>query len=212
MDHLLIFIHVLLIYINKKLSQAITDCHYLDITESESEIKLIWNNNIESTKGMFYNCDDIVEIDMIQFDTSSVTDMSYMFALCQSLNSLNVNNLNTEKVETFENMFYNCKGLTSLNLESFSNPSATTLYRMFYGCENLVYINIKNFEEIENMIIDEMFEYIRPKAVICLSSCPPPDNFAIDSRNTIQVAISWEGNGFNKFIISYGEQIGRAHV
>ena len=79
------------IYINKKLSQAITDCHYLDITESESEIKLIWNNNnIKSTKGMFHNCKDIIEIDMTKFDTSLVTDMSYMFALCQSLKSLNV--------------------------------------------------------------------------------------------------------------------------
>ena len=155
---------------------------------------------------MFYNCKDITEIDLTKFDTSLVTDISYMFALCESLKSLNVDNLNTAKVETFENMFYNCKGLTSLNLESFSNPSATTLYRMFYGCENLEYINIKNFEEIENMNIDEMFEDIRPNAVICLSSCPPPDNFAIDSRNTIQVAISWEGNGVNKFIISYGEQ------
>ena len=120
---------------------------------------------------------------MTKFDTSLITDISYKFALCESLKSLNVDNLNTAKVETFENMFYNCKSLTSLNLEHFTNPSATSLYRMFYGCENLEYINIKNFEEIENMNIDEMFEDIRPNAVICLFSCPPPDNFAIDSRN-----------------------------
>ena len=155
---------------------------------------------------MFYNCDDIIEIDMIQFDTSSVTDMSYMFALCQSLNSLNVNNLNTEKVETFENMFYNCKGLTSLNLESFRNPSSISLYRMFYGCENLEYINIKNFEEKDNMNIDEMFDNIPSNAVICFLSCLPPKNFIIDSMNTAKVTISWEGNKFNKFIISYGLQ------
>ena len=49
----------------------------MEIKESYSKIKLMWNNKFDSTKGMFYNCDDIIEIDMIQFDTSSVTDMSY---------------------------------------------------------------------------------------------------------------------------------------
>ena len=207
MDHLLIFIHVLLIYINKKLSQAITDCHYLDITESESEIKLIWNNNnIKSTKGMFHNCKDIIEIDMTKFDTSLVTDMSYMFALCESLKSLNVDNLNTAKVVTFENMFYNCKSLTSLNLEHFTNPSATSLYRMLYGCENLEYINIKNIEEKDNMNINEMFDSIPQNAVICYLLCPAPSNFTITSMNEANTIISWEGNEWNKYVISYGLQ------
>ena len=195
------------IYINKKLSQAITDCHYLDITESESEIKLIWNNNnIKSTKGMFHNCKDIIEIDMTKFDTSLVTDMSYMFALCESLKSLNVDNLNTAKVVTFENMFYNCKSLTSLNLERFTNPSATSLYRMFYGCENLEYINIKNFDEKDNMNIDEMFDSIPQNAVICYLLCPAPSNFTITSMNEANTIISWEGNEWNKYVISYGLQ------
>ena len=194
------------IYLNERLVQDITDCHHMEIKESYSKIKLMWNNKFDSTKGMFYNCVDITEIDMIQFDTSSVTDMSYMFALCQSLKFLKVDNLNTEKVETFENMFYNCKGLTSLNLESFRNPSATTIYRMFYGCENLEYINIKNFDEKDNMNIDEMFDNIPPNAVICFLSCLPPKNFIIDSMNTAKVTISWEENEYNKFIISYGLQ------
>ena len=197
------------IYINEILFQDYTDCHYIDIKESDSVIKLKWNNNnniIESTKGMFNNCEDITEIDMRQFDTSLVTDMSYMFSLCISLSSLNVENLNTEKVETFENMFYNCKSLTSLNLESFSNPSATSLYRMFYGCENLEYINIKNFDEKKNMTIDDMFYNIPPNSVICLLSCIPPSNFTINTMNKTKTIISWESNERNKYIISYGSQ------
>ena len=192
------------IYLNEILIQDYTDCHYINIKEADSDIKLIWNNNnIESTKGMFYNCIDITEIDMTKFDTSLIVDMSYMFALCNSLKSLNVDNLNTEKVETFEYMFYNCKSLTSLNLESFRNPSSTSLYRMFYGCENLEYINIKNFEEKDNMNINEMFDNIPPNAAICFLPCPTPKNFKITSMNNDETIISWEGNEWKKYIISY---------
>ena len=161
---------------------------------------------IDSTKGMFYNCTDITEIDMSKFDTSSVTDMSEMFSMCSSLIYLNVSNLDTTNVESFEQMFYNCISLTSINLESFTNPSAVSLYRMFYGCENLEYINIKNFDEKENINVDEMFYNTPPNAVICSLSCPPPTNFIISSMSETDVHISWEGYEFNKFVISYDLQ------
>ena len=195
-----------IIYINE-LVQDVTDCHFVNIKNSDSEIKLVWNNiNIQSTKGMFYNCNEITEIDMIKFDTSLVNDMSNMFSMCTSLKSIKVDNLVTSKVETFENMFYNCTSLTSLNLESFTNPSAISLTRMFYGCINLEYINIKNFEEKENINLDDMFYNIPQNTVICLLSCPPPTNFTISTMTATTVRISWEGNEWNKFIISYDLQ------
>ena len=87
------------IYIKNKLFQNYTDCHYIEITEPDSEIKLIWDNTIFlGTGGMFYNCMDITEIDMTNFDTSSVDDMSNMFALCSSLKILKVDNLNISNV------------------------------------------------------------------------------------------------------------------
>ena len=192
---------------NESLTRELEDCHYIDIKETDVEIKLEWNNIIiNSTRRMFYNCIEITEIDMTKFDTSLVTDMSEMFALCSSLESLNVSNLNTERVETFENMFYQCTSLASLNLESFTNPSATSLSGMFYGCTKLEHINIKNFEEIENTNLDDMFYNIPQNAVICLSSCPPPTNFTISDMDSKEATISWEGNEFNDFIISYDLQ------
>ena len=195
------------IYIKNQLIQNFTDCHFIDIEESDSEIKLEWNNiSDNSLGGIFYKCTEITEIDMTNFDTSLVTDMSEMFSMCYSLNSINVENLNTAKVETFRYMFYNCTNLTSINLESFTNPSATSLYRMFYRCINLEYINIKNFEEKKNTNINGMFYNIAINAVICLSSCPPPTNFTISFMNSTVVTVSWEGYEWNKFIISYGLQ------
>ena len=193
------------IYLNDELTQNYTDCHFIDIKESDTVIKLEWDNIVNnSLRGIFYKCTDITEVDMTNFDTSLITDMSEMFSMCYSLNSLNVENLNTARVKTFRYMFFECTSLTSINLESFTNPTATSLYRMFYNCIKLEYINIKNFEENKNTDITEMFYNIPKNAVICLLSCPPPTNFTISSMNTASVTISWEGYDFNKFNISYG--------
>ena len=193
------------IYLNRKLISNIEDCHYIDIIELNSEIKIEWNNiTIFSTKKMFYNCKEIIKIDMTKFDTSLVSDMSYMFSSCDSLKSLNVSNLNTAKVQTMEYMFYNCKNLISINLESFRVPKVVSLYRMFYNCINLEYININNFEDKENVNIAGIFYNIASNAVICLPSCLPPTNFIIKSLTTSKVIVTWKGNHWNKYIISYG--------
>ena len=193
------------IYLNDEMVENILDFHKINITEQDTEIKIEWNNIVVgSIKNMFYNCKDIVEIDMTKFDTSQVTDMSEMFSLCSSLKSINVSNLITTNVQTMENMFYKCTDLTSLNLESFTIQKVTSLYRMFYDCKNLEYINIKNFEEYYNINKDEMFYNIAPNAVICLP-CQPPTNFTIISMTTTEVTISWVRKGdINNFIISYG--------
>ena len=168
------------------------------------KIKLVWNKDfIYTTRVMFYDYPSITEIDLTKFDTSLVTDMSNMFEKCSSLKFLNALNSKTINVRLFENMFYGCTSLTSLNLESFTNPSATSLYQMFYGCTNLEYINIKNFLEKNNLNINNMFYNIPPNTVICLSSCPPPANLILNSMNTEEVTISWDGLEWNEFIISY---------
>jgi len=40
---------------------------------------------------MFANIQEIVEIDLSQFDSSEVTDTSYMFDTCTFLNRINLN-------------------------------------------------------------------------------------------------------------------------
>ena len=47
---------------------------------------------------MFKNLNNILYIDLSHFDSSKISDMSYMLHECNSLNSLNLNNLETSKV------------------------------------------------------------------------------------------------------------------
>ena len=56
---------------------------------------------------MFYNCYLLTKLNINNFKTSKVTDMSYMFNYCSSLIELNIFNFNTRNVLNMNHMFYN---------------------------------------------------------------------------------------------------------
>lgn len=63
-----------------------------------------------STHSMFVDNTHLAQIDGIaNFDTSNVTDMSYMFSNCQNLTSLDVSGFNASNATTMEGMFNYCK-------------------------------------------------------------------------------------------------------
>ena len=72
--------------------------------------KIIFGSNFNTSKvttmrGMFTNCNKLIELDLSMFDTSNVTDMYNMFCECNSLEYLDVSNFNTNKVTNMEGMF-----------------------------------------------------------------------------------------------------------
>ncbi|PDD47115.1 hypothetical protein A4P37_14465, partial [Listeria monocytogenes] len=46
-------------------------------------------------QAMFYDCTGLEELDVSNFDTSSVTNMAYMFQNCTSLEELDLSNFDT---------------------------------------------------------------------------------------------------------------------
>ena len=68
---------------------------------------------------MFYGCSNLVDIDLSSFNTSKVTDMTWLFKGCKSLKSINVSNFDTSKVTKMGGMFAGCNLLTNLNLTNF---------------------------------------------------------------------------------------------
>jgi surface protein len=47
---------------------------------------------------MFKSCKNIKELDVKNFDSSSVTDMTNMFSSCESLKNINLKNFKTQNV------------------------------------------------------------------------------------------------------------------
>ena len=63
---------------------------------------------------MFTNCYNVKQLDLSNFDTSNVFDMSAMFFNCFSLTQLDLSGFNTSIVEYMKCMFYQCKTLTTI--------------------------------------------------------------------------------------------------
>ena len=67
---------------------------------------------------MFYNCKSLTNLDLSNFNTQNVTDMSGMFYYCESLKNLNLSNFNTQNAAYMNDIFDNCESLTKENIIS----------------------------------------------------------------------------------------------
>ena len=72
-------------------------------------------SNVEDMSSMFEYC-GVNELDLSNFDVSNVTDMTAMFGHCSSLQTINFNNWNPSSVEDMWGMFENCSSLSNETL------------------------------------------------------------------------------------------------
>ena len=110
------------------------------------DIIIHFNSSFKSCKYMFYYCSNLTSLDISNFDTSNVTDMSYMFQECGNLTSLDVSNFNTSNVTNMGYMFGVCSNLTSLDISNFDTSKVTNMNDMFYYCSNLTSLDLSNFD------------------------------------------------------------------
>ena len=108
-----------------------------------------------SGKPVSYRCSQVTsKVVFKDFDTSAVTNMSYMFRLCSNLTTLDVSNFNTSAVTNMSYMFSNCRNLSTLDVSSFNTSAVTNMSYMFDACSNLTTLDVSNFNTsaVTNMI------------------------------------------------------------
>lgn len=74
---------------------------------------------------MFYSCNVLQQIEVVNFDTSQVTDMSYMFCGCSNLTNLDASCLDVSQVTDMDGMFAGCSSLTNLDVSCFETSQVT---------------------------------------------------------------------------------------
>ena len=126
------------------------------------EIIALNSSNFDTSKmtdmsWMFDNCLNLTTLDLSNFDTSNVTNMSYMFSECQSLISLDLSNFNTSKVTDMSYMFSYCSRLISLDLSSFDTSNVTDMSYMFEDCSGLTLLDLSSFNTSKVTIMGDMF-------------------------------------------------------
>ncbi len=104
------------------------------------------------------------------FNTSNVTNMSFMFDGCSSLTSLDLSSFNTANVTNMKNMFSDCKSLINLDLSSFNTSNVTNMYNMFIGCSSLTSLDLSNFNTTNVTNMSSMFRTCKQLTSLDLSS------------------------------------------
>ena len=107
-------------------------------------IKYSFSKNLTNTNHMFYNCNNLTNINLLNFKTQNINDMSWMFSGCASLTNINLSNVNTENVTDMSYMFDGCISLASINLSNIRAENVTDMSYMFNGCISLTNINLLN--------------------------------------------------------------------
>ena len=106
---------------------------------------------------MFHSMSNLTALNLSNFDTSQVTDMNNMFDGMSSLTSLNLSNFDTSKVTNMRYMFSYMYKLTTLNLSNFDTSNVTDMYHMFYFMSNLTTLDLSNFDTSKVINMDNMF-------------------------------------------------------
>ena len=163
----------------------------IDDEESDYEIKL-WLDPTDNTayyytepekvylntdsSWMFYlasseqKIKNVLEIDLSNFDTSNVTDMSYMFYGMSNLTTLDLSNFNTSQVTDMKYMFTYMFNLTTLDLSSFNTFKVTDMNHMFSATRNLTTLDLSNFDTSKVINMQYMFSGMRNLTTLNLSN------------------------------------------
>ena len=146
------------VYINNKKIDILVDDNewkYIFSKEGNYLFEIIFNNNINNMKAFFEGCSNIINLDFSNFNSSNVTDISFLFSECHQLKEvIGLNKFNTDKVIMMNAMFNECEELEYLDLSNFNTKNVINMEGMFFNCKNLKEIkgiNKFNTEKVTSM-------------------------------------------------------------
>ena len=142
-------------------------------------------DNVKNMSCMFWGCSSLTNINLSNLNTFHVTNMSSMFGHCASLIKINLSNFNTDNVKDMSSMFFGCKSLSNINLSIFNTENVINMSGMFWNCSSLTNINLSNFNTNNVKDMSWMFSWCSSLTNINLS------NFNTDNVNKM-------GNMFNE--------------
>ena len=156
------------IYVNDILRE---DCKYFcQLSDNKSNITIIFDEDITSCEKMFYGLDNLIEIDLSNFDNSKVTTMKSMFRECKNLININFGEINTSSVQDMSYLFEQCIHLKSIDLSNFDTSSVTNMNYMFSNCSQIKSIDASSFNTTKVQEMQDLFSYNRQMITVDVSS------------------------------------------
>ncbi len=127
-------------------------------------------SKVTNMSHMFYGMRNLISLNLSNFDTSKVTNMSHMFRDMRSLTTLDLSNFNTSKVTNMRDMFRDMRSLTTLNLSNFDTSKVTDMGFMFEEMRSLISLDLSNFDTSKVTDMNGMFYGMRNLTSLNISS------------------------------------------
>lgn len=144
---------------------ALTQCPWMSITKATFDISFA-DYYPTSTAHWFDGCYNLTEIAGIEnLKTSQVTDMSFMFSSCSRLTTLDVSDFITENVTNMSAMF---SGLyvDKLDISCFDTKNVTDMNNMF-RCIQVSTLDVSGFDVSKVTNMDWMFAESMVATIYC---------------------------------------------
>ena len=105
----------------------------------------------------FFNCANLLSVNLSKLDTSKTTSLEYAFSGCKSLTDIDLSTLETSSVRSFADVFQDCSSLRSVNLAGWDTSSGNNFRQMFIQCASLEELDVSSFETGNVTTFKEMF-------------------------------------------------------
>ena len=119
------------------------------------DLRKFESSNVSNMSYMFSGCSELItlSIDTSKFLTNNVINMTYMFSDCKKLTAIDVSKFNTDRVTNMSYMFNNCSNITTLNVSNFNTTNVTDMAYMFNNCSSVANLNVSGFNtgNVRNM-------------------------------------------------------------
>lgn len=112
---------------------------------TELDASMLDTGNVESFTNMFFCCNKLKELNLLNLNTTKAIDMGCMFWNCSSLVELDLSSFSTELVQSMHHMFWNCRNLRTVDLSSFSTVNVKDMEGMFKDCRKLYKLDLSSF-------------------------------------------------------------------
>ena len=126
------------------------------INECQNLKKMSLKNwKIHNILPIFNYASNLEIIDVTGWDTSNVTNFSYLFAYCRNLYNIEgITTWDTGSALDMSNMFNDCRKIKSLDLSNFNTENVSSFYEMFLNCTSLETLNLDNWN-LNNIIYNQ---------------------------------------------------------
>ena len=156
------------------------------------DVSAFETSKVDNMKAMFMCCENLSSIKFSPlFDTSNVTNMSYMFSgsygnnISNKLQTINLSYFNTSKVENMSCMFQFCTSLHHIKFpDTFDTKNVYTMNGMFKYCDKLQKLDVSSFNTTMVSDMSHMFKNCSSLQSLDLSS--------FDTSNVLDTSYMFE--------------------